>query len=180
MGAWNTISPRSQKPRHADQDCLTSLLDIECPVLLAPMAGVAGGALASAVTEAGGLGVIGGGYGDQDWLSRELLKAGNSRVAIGFITWSLQKNPGLLDIALAHQPKALFLSFGDIDGFAPRIRRVGIPLIAQVQSVAQARKAVKDGADIIVAQGTEAGGHGGGADAGRLGGAVRLAVLRQP
>jgi nitronate monooxygenase len=139
---------------------LTSLLDIEHPILLAPMAGVSGGALASAVTNAGGLGVIGGGSGVRAWL--ELLKAGNTRVGIGFITWSLQKNPGLLDVALAHRPKAMFLSFGDIDGFAPRIRQAGIPLIAQVQTVAQARKAVADGADIIVAQGTEAGGHGGG------------------
>jgi nitronate monooxygenase len=141
---------------------LTSLLDIEHPILLAPMAGVSGGALASAVTNAGGLGVIGGGYGDRDWLTGELLKAGNTPVGIGFITWSLQKNPGLLDVALAHRPKAMFLSFGDIDGFAPRIRQAGIPLIAQVQTVAQARKAVADGADIIVAQGTKAGGHGGG------------------
>ena len=138
---------------------LTSLLNIEHPILLAPMAGIAGGALASAVTNAGGLGVIGGGYGDKDWLSSELLKAGNTQVGIGFITWSLQKNPSLLEVALAHRPKAMFLSFGDIDGFAPRIKQAGIPLIAQVQNVAQARKAVNDGADIIVAQGTEAGGH---------------------
>lgn len=141
---------------------LTSLLNIEHPILLAPMAGLAGGALASAVTNAGGLGVIGGGYGDKDWLSRELLKAGNAQVGIGFITWSLQKNPGLLDQALAHHPKAMFLSFGDIGEFAPRIKSAGVLLIAQVQNVAQARKAVADGADIIVAQGTEAGGHGGG------------------
>jgi nitronate monooxygenase len=141
---------------------LTSLLNIEHPILLAPMAGIAGGALASAVTNAGGLGVIGGGYGDKDWLSSELLKAGNTQVGIGFITWSLQKNPSLLEVALAHRPKAMFLSFGDIDGFAQRIKQAGIPLIAQVQNVAQARKAVNDGADIIVAQGTEAGGHGGG------------------
>ncbi|MBN9041941.1 MAG: hypothetical protein BGP05_08665 [Rhizobiales bacterium 62-47] len=139
---------------------LTSLLNIEHPILLAPMAGLAGGALASAVTNAGGLGVIGGGYGDKEWLSRELLKAGNAPVGIGFITWSLQKNPSLLDQALAHHPKAMFLSFGDIGEFEPRIKSAGVLLIAQVQNVAQARKAVADGADIIVAQGTEAGGHG--------------------
>lgn len=139
---------------------LTELLGIEHPILLAPMAGVAGGALASAVTHAGGLGVIGGGYGDKDWLEQQLLKAGNAQVGVGFITWSLRKNPALLDLALAHRPKAMFLSFGDFDDFAPRIRKAGIPLIAQVQTLAQARKAVADGADVIVAQGTEAGGHG--------------------
>jgi nitronate monooxygenase len=141
---------------------LTSLLDIEHPILLAPMAGVSGGALAAAITNAGGLGIVGGGYGDKEWLSQQLLEAGNARVGIGFITWSLRKNPALLDLALAHRPKAMFLSFGDIDDFAAPIKRADIPLIAQIQTVAQARKAVADGADIIVAQGAEAGGHGGG------------------
>jgi len=144
------------------ETALTSLLDIEHPILLAPMAGVAGGALASAVTNAGGLGIVGGGYGDKEWLGRELLNAGNTRVGVGFITWSLRKNPALLDLALAHHPKAMFLSFGDIDEFAAPIKRANIPLIAQIQTLAQARKAVADGADVIVAQGAEAGGHGGG------------------
>lgn len=141
---------------------LTSLLNIEHPILLAPMAGIAGGVLASAVTNAGGLGIVGGGYGDKTWLGQELLNAGNTRVGVGFITWSLRKNPALLELALAHHPKAMFLSFGDIEEFAAPIKRADIPLIAQVQTVAQARKAVADGADVIVAQGTEAGGHGGG------------------
>lgn len=139
---------------------LTDLLGITHPILLAPMAGVAGGALASAVSHAGGLGVIGGGYGERDWLARQLLEAGNAPVGVGFITWSLRKNPDLLDLALAHRPGAMFLSFGDIDDLAPRIKQAGIPLIAQVQTLAQARKAVSDGADVIVAQGAEAGGHG--------------------
>ena len=139
---------------------LTSLLDIDHPILLAPMAGVAGGALAAAVSHAGGLGFVGGGYGERDWLVRELQAAGNAPIGIGFITWSLRRTPELLDLALAHRPKAIFLSFGEIDDLAPKIRQFGTPLIAQVQSVTQARKAVRDGADIIVAQGTEAGGHG--------------------
>lgn len=140
---------------------LTTKLKIQHPVLLAPMAGVAGGALAAAVSNAGGLGVIGGGYGDRDSLGRELVAAGNTPVGIGFITWSLRKNPDLLNVALAHAPKALFLSFGEIADFAPHVKRAGIPLIAQIQTVEQARQAVGDGADILVAQGTEAGGHGG-------------------
>jgi len=47
---------------------LTERLGIRHPVLLAPMAGVAGGALAVAVSAAGGLGIIGGGYGNAEWL----------------------------------------------------------------------------------------------------------------
>ena len=52
------------------------------------------------------------------------------------------------------------LSFGDISPFAHIIKKAGIPLICQVQTVEQAIQVKEQGADIIVAQGTEAGGHG--------------------
>lgn len=141
---------------------LTELLGIEHPILLAPMGGVSGGELAGAVTVAGGLGLIGGGYGDGDWLEREFLAAGNSRVGCGFITWSLARKPELLDVALAHRPAAVMLSFGDPAPFAEKIRGAGAYLICQVQTPADARTAADVCADVIVAQGTEAGGHGAG------------------
>ena len=72
---------------------LTNMLDIEHPIISAPMAFAAGGNLAAAVTAAGGLGLIGGGYGDAEWLEREFSAAGNARVGCGFITWSLAKLP---------------------------------------------------------------------------------------
>jgi len=52
------------------------------------------------------------------------------------------------------------LSFGDPAPFAPKVKAAGIPLICQVQTLAPAREALAAGADILVAQGTEAGGHG--------------------
>jgi nitronate monooxygenase len=139
---------------------LTQRLDIRYPILSAPMAFAAGGRLASAVTQGGGLGLIGGGYGDADWLGRELAAAGNARVGCGFITWSLAKQPALLDQVLAHAPAAIMLSFGDPAPFAPAIRDAGALLICQIQTLAHAHAALEAGADIIVAQGTEAGGHG--------------------
>jgi len=66
----------------------------------------------------------------------------------------------LLDVALAHAPVAMMLSFGDAAPFIPRIKRAGIPVICQVQTLAMAREVLREGADIIVAQGGEAGGHG--------------------
>jgi nitronate monooxygenase len=120
----------------------------------------AGGRLAAAVTAAGGLGLIGGGYGDRDWLEREFAAAGNARVGCGFITWSLQRKPELLDLVLSHSLAALMLSFGPPASFAPAIKKAGALLICQVQSMQHAREAVDAGADIIVAQGAEAGGHG--------------------
>ena len=139
---------------------LTEILGIEHPILLAPMDLVSGGKLAAAVSQAGGLGMLGGGYGDGDWITREWRQAGNSRIGCGFITWSLAQRPALLDATLAHQPAAIMLSFGDPRPFAPTIHAAGTKLICQVQTVTQAREATEAGAHVIVAQGTEAGGHG--------------------
>jgi len=121
---------------------------------------VSGGRLAAAVSHAGGLGLIGGGYGDGDWIEREWANTGNARVGCGFITWSLARRPELLEGVLVHQPAAIMLSFGDPSPFAAAIRAAGARLICQVQTVAQAREAAGAGADVIVAQGTEASGHG--------------------
>jgi nitronate monooxygenase len=140
---------------------LTERLGIEHPVISAPMGFIAGGRLAAAVSNAGGLGLIGGGYGDADWLDREFEQAGNARIGCGFITWSLAKNPSLLDRVLARQPAAIMLSFGTPAPFASRIKQSEITMICQVQSMAHAREAVDAGADVIVAQGGEAGGHSG-------------------
>jgi len=86
---------------------LTEALGIEHPIISAPMAFAAGGKLAAAVTAAGGLGLIGGGYGDAEWLERQFSEAGNARVGCGFITWSLAKRPELLDRVLARLPAAV-------------------------------------------------------------------------
>lgn len=139
---------------------LTRLLELEHPVLLAPMDIVSGGRLAAAVTHAGGLGLLGGGYGNGDWIDREWERAGNARIGCGFITWSLAQHTEALDHALAHKPAAIMLSFGDPRPFADAIHRAGSRLICQVQTLSQAREARSAGADVIVAQGTEAGGHG--------------------
>lgn len=138
---------------------LTQKLGIEHPIISAPMGLFAGGRLAAAVSGAGGLGLIGGGYGDAEWLERELAAAGNARVGCGFITWSLARKPHLLELVLAHSPGGVMLSFGELAPFAQRIKAAGAMLICQVQTLALAREAVAAGADVIVAQGAEAGGH---------------------
>ena len=141
---------------------LTRLLEIRHPILLAPMDIVAGSRLVSAVSRAGGFGILGGGYGERTWLKRETAKLADLRApfGIGFITWSLARQPELLDIALGAKPSAIMLSFGDPAPFAPRIKSAGARLICQVQDEAMARQALEAGADILIAQGTEAGGHG--------------------
>ena len=124
------------------------------------MAFVAGGALAAAVSRAGGLGLIGGGYGDPEWIDEQFAAAGGERVGIGFITWSAAQNPAVMAAALRHQPSAVMLSFGDPMTFAADIRAAGALLICQCQSLDHVRAALDAKADIVVAQGSEAGGHG--------------------
>jgi nitronate monooxygenase len=65
-----------------------------------------------------------------------------------------------LRVALAHKPVAVMLSFGDPAPFVPSIRAAGARLILQVQTLADARAAAALGADLVVAQGAEAGGPG--------------------
>lgn len=140
---------------------LTQRFDLQHPIVLAPMAMASGARLATAVSAAGGLGLLGGGYGEASWLRRELAASADQRVGCGFITWSLARQPQLLDVALAHRPVALMLSFGDPTPFARQVTDSGVPLMCQVDSLDDARRAVDIGADVIVAQGTEGGGHGG-------------------
>lgn len=140
---------------------LTELLGIKHPILSAPMDTIAGVRLTRAVSEAGGFGILGGGYGDRTRLQAEAAELkGFAPFGIGFITWSLAKQPELLDIALDAHPQAVMLSFGDPAPFASRIKASGARLICQVQSEDMAKLALDSGAEIVIAQGTEAGGHG--------------------
>ncbi len=139
---------------------LTEKLGLGAPILSAPMAFAAGGALAAAVSRAGGLGLIGGGYGDNGWLEEQFALAGGAPVGVGFITWSLRKSPALLTDVLRHRPVAVMLSFGDPRPFVDEIHQAGALVICQCQDIGHVMDAVDAGADIVVAQGAEAGGHG--------------------
>jgi len=139
----------------------TEMFSLRHPIALAPMGASAGGALAAAVSNSGGLGLLGGGTGDPAWLDRELpVVAERTSLpwGIGFLTWAI--DIGAIDRALAYQPRAVMLSFGDPSPFLAPIRQAGAALILQVTNLEEARQAVDLGADVIVAQGTEAGGHG--------------------
>jgi nitronate monooxygenase len=152
----------------AIRTALTEAFGLEYPIVLAPMGpgsamgGVGGGRLAAAVSNAGGLGLVGGGYGDPDWVRTQLAlaQAGTERPwGVGLITWYI--TPDVVDLALSYHPAAFLLSFGDARLYAPAIKAAGCILICQVQDVDMAREAVAAGADFIVAQGSEAGGHSG-------------------
>jgi nitronate monooxygenase len=140
---------------------LTAMFGLEYPIVSAPMGGVAGGSLAAAVSNAGALGLVGGAYGEPDWLRTELSTAGSLSTrpwGVGLITWHAKREA--VELALSYEPHAFMLSFGDPRPFASLIKGAGCTLICQVQGVEDGKAAKAAGADIIVAQGTEAGGHG--------------------
>ena len=127
----------------------TRLLSVRHPIALAPMGGSAGGALAAAVSNGGGLGLLGGGPGDPRWLARELpIVAGGTDKpwGVGFQSWAADVST--VQRALEDNPAAVMLSFGDPRPFAGPVRQAGAALIIQVTDLEEARQAVDLGADV--------------------------------
>jgi nitronate monooxygenase len=99
------------------------------PVALAPMGGVAGGTLTAAVSNGGGLGLVGGGGGNQAWLQNQLKIVAYSTSepwGVGFLSWALEAET--LEWILRHRPMAVMLSFGDPGPFVDMIRAAGMRL----------------------------------------------------
>ena len=127
------------------------------------MAGWSGGELAGAVGEAGGLGMIGvGSATPTDWVYDQANKARErGPFGIGLMGWALEDRPELLEATLAEKPAAVSISFGDPAPYAEVVREAGVLLMSQVQDAEKAERAVEAGVDVLVAQGTDAGGHTG-------------------
>ncbi len=146
----------------------TEMFGLTHPVMSAPMALHSGGSLAGAVTAAGGLGSFGGvnpGKGP-DWIEAEIATiraASPGPFAIGFITGFIPMFQPLFDAALAaaDRPAVIALSFGDPGPWIDRAKQAGCTTMCQVQTLDDAARAVDAGTDVLVVQGTEAGGHTG-------------------
>ncbi|CAL9305447.1 NAD(P)H-dependent flavin oxidoreductase [Streptomyces sp. SudanB52_2052] len=143
---------------------LTELLGIDHPVISAPMGSVSGGRLATAVTRAGGLGLVGVSYGDAAFIDEHVAQAaqGGGVWGVGCVMFTFDERPGLWDKVLGYAPPVIALSFGDAD----QVRRYvasaadsGAHVVVQVHDPEQAAVAVQAGASVLVAQGAEAGGH---------------------
>jgi nitronate monooxygenase len=144
----------------------TQMFGLSHPVMSAPMALHSGGTLAAAVSGAGGLGSFGGVHptNGPDWIRSEVatIRARTDRpFAIGFISNFIPFVEPLFDAALAAKPAAVALSFGDPAPWIRRCEAAGSRVIRQVQTYEDADRAVDSGAHVLVAQGTEAGGHTG-------------------
>jgi nitronate monooxygenase len=144
---------------------LTELLGVRVPLLNAPMTPQAGGRLARAVSEAGAFGMIGIEEIDTEAGIAEQLaivtKGQPVPFGIGLVAWVVERRPELLEMAIAARPTMISISFGDPGPYVARIRDAGILIACQVQSREWAETALAAGVDVLVAQGTEAGGHTG-------------------
>lgn len=143
---------------------LTRWFDLTTPVIGAPMAGVSGGELAAAVSRAGGLGMIGvSGSHSADFVAEQcaIPAADLLPFGVGLMAWTLPERPDLLEAAIAVQPGLVSVSFGDPAPYVGPLHDAGIAVAAQVNTTADLHRAVDAGVDVLVAQGTEAGGHTG-------------------
>src|SRR5688500_4746605 len=146
----------------------TEMFGLTYPVMSAPMALHSGGRLAGAVTAAGGLGSFGGtnpGRGP-DWIEAEIATvraATDGPFGIGFINSFIPFFEPLFDAALgaATPPAVIALSFGDPQPWLDRAKQAGARVMCQVQTLDDAARAGDAGADGLVVQSTEAGGHPG-------------------
>lgn len=133
---------------------------LRVPIVNAPMGGVAGGRLAAAVTAAGGLGMVGmGSDGSREALQAQLPHV-RGRFGIGLVDWVIRTQQGLLEDALAAGPALLSVSFGTDWSWVAKAHDAGIPTATQIYDGLGARRAVDAGVDILVARGSEGGGHG--------------------
>ncbi|WNG90206.1 nitronate monooxygenase [Mycobacterium sp. ITM-2016-00317] len=138
-------------------------MNLDAPIINAPMGGVAGGELAAAVSRAGALGMIGiGSSGSAARLREHLGHTANLQrpFGIGLISWVVEKDPALLDTALAAGPALMSVSFGQDWSWVRRAQDAGCVTAVQVADLAAARRAVDAGVEVLVARGAEGGGHG--------------------
>jgi nitronate monooxygenase len=143
---------------------LTRWFDLTTPVVGAPMAGVSGGALARAVSLGGGLGMIGvSGAHRSEFITEQCAIPAESEVpfGVGLMVWVLADRPDLFEATIAAHPSLVSISFGDPAPYVGPLHDAGIAVATQVNTVADVERAQEAGVDVLVAQGTEAGGHTG-------------------
>lgn len=140
---------------------ITELLGIKYPVLQGGMAWIAESTLASAVSEAGGLGIIAGGSAPIDYL-RDQIRKTKELTSKPFGVNIMLMSPNAEDLAqlvIDEKVPVVTTGAGSPGKFIEGWKNAGIKTIPVVPSVALAKRMVRAGADAIIAEGTESGGH---------------------
>lgn len=140
---------------------VTELLGIEYPIIQGGMAWVATHELASAVSNAGGLGIIGAGGAPASWV-REQIQAAKRETDRPFGVNLMLMNPeadAIAQVLAEEQVRVVTTGAGNPAQYMEMWKKAGIKVIPVVASVALAKLMERGGADAVVAEGTESGGH---------------------
>jgi enoyl-[acyl-carrier protein] reductase II len=142
---------------------ITTLFNIKYPIIQAGMIWCSGWELASAVSNAGGLGIIGSGSMYPEILEEHLIKcqkATNKPFAVNvpMLYPDIDKH---IELIIKHKVPIVFTSAGNPKTYTALLKSHGITVVHVVSSVKFAKKAEDAGVDAIVAEGFEAGGHNG-------------------
>lgn len=140
---------------------ITELLGCEYPIIQGGMAWVAEHTLASAVSNAGGVGLIAGGNAPIDYL-REQIRLCKEKTDKPFGVNIMLMSPNADDLAqlvIDEGVKVVTTGAGNPGKYVPAWKEAGIRVIPVVPSVALAKRMEKSGADAVIAEGTESGGH---------------------
>jgi len=140
---------------------LCDLLNIEYPIIQGGMAWVATAELAAAVSNAGGLGIIGSGAAPPDWLRDQLHRA-RQLTNKPFGVNVMLRSPFVDEVMklLEAEPVAVVTTgAGNPGKYVPPLRKVGTKVIPVVSSVALAKRLIRSGVDALIAEGMESGGH---------------------
>lgn len=140
---------------------IAGLLNIEYPIIQGAMAEIALPQLASAVSNAGGLGVLASGGWTPERL-RENIRICRSMTGRPFAVnlMLMMKNiPDLIKVVVEEEVRIVTTGAGTPKNYMPQLKNAGIIVVPVVPSARLARKMEDIGADAVVAEGTEAGGH---------------------
>jgi enoyl-[acyl-carrier protein] reductase II len=140
---------------------LCDLLDIEYPILQGGMAWLGTFELASAVSNAGGLGIIGSGNAPGSWVREQIRRTRETTdrpfgVNIMLLSPYVQE---VMEVVLEERPKVVTFGAGNPGAYIPRFKEAGVQVVPVVASASLARRLERAGADALVAEGTESGGH---------------------
>lgn len=140
---------------------ITDLLKIKYPIIQGGMAWVAEYHLAAAVSEAGGLGLIGAANAPAEWV-REQIREVRRRTDKPFGVNIMLMSPSADEVAkiiVEEQVPVVTTGAGNPEKYMTMWKEAGTKVIPVVASVAMAKRMERCGADAVVAEGTEAGGH---------------------
>lgn len=137
------------------------MLNIEYPLIQGAMAWIAGGRLAAAVSKAGGLGVIGASGAQRDWLKQEIdIVRGNTDKPFGVNLMLAAPNiEEVIRLVIEEKVPVVTTGGGNPGPYMETLKQAGVKVIPVVASVALAKRLSRLGADAIIAEGTESGGH---------------------